>query len=287
MIDKDKILGRVTHTYGQVEPGPACSNSAGRGAGAQRRRAQTLRLRLMDAFRNWRWYRQYSGGPMADLGSHQIDIFNWFLHTHPHAVLAAAGSTTTPNSRAAIGTTPFSRSTSIRRLPARSAASTRCSTPPATAGSTSSSWATKGTLVLSDDGKTGHIFREVTANAASGKTRPAKVETLGRDAIELKIGETLANAGKKRRRGPGTRRRGRPRLTRANLENFFNSIRGDAELTCPAEVAFGTCVSVLRANDAVASGGRMEFKPTEFSVCEPNRDSAADPGRLRSHRHVR
>ena len=45
----------------------------------------------MDRFRNWRWYRKFSGGAMADLGSHQVDVFNWVLNGPPKAVLAAGG----------------------------------------------------------------------------------------------------------------------------------------------------------------------------------------------------
>ena len=33
----------------------------------------------MHQFRNWRWYKGLGGGPLSDLGAHQIDIFNWWL----------------------------------------------------------------------------------------------------------------------------------------------------------------------------------------------------------------
>ena len=46
----------------------------------------------MDQYRNWRWYRQYSGGPMADLGSHQVDIYSWFLKTNPEFAVIAGGA---------------------------------------------------------------------------------------------------------------------------------------------------------------------------------------------------
>ena len=40
---------------------------------------------------NWRWYKKYGGGPIVDLGSHQIDVFNWFLGTRPRNVMASGG----------------------------------------------------------------------------------------------------------------------------------------------------------------------------------------------------
>ena len=46
----------------------------------------------MDQFRNWRWYRALGGGPIVDLGSHQIDIFTWFLDAVPSSVVASGGT---------------------------------------------------------------------------------------------------------------------------------------------------------------------------------------------------
>ena len=38
----------------------------------------------MHQFRNWRWYKGLGGGPLSDLGAHQIDIFNWWLGQRPN-----------------------------------------------------------------------------------------------------------------------------------------------------------------------------------------------------------
>lgn len=40
---------------------------------------------------NWRLYKAYSAGLMAELGSHQMDVANWFLGTHPKRVMASGG----------------------------------------------------------------------------------------------------------------------------------------------------------------------------------------------------
>lgn len=40
---------------------------------------------------NWRMYRDYSGGLMAELGSHQIDVANWALGAEPFSVVATGG----------------------------------------------------------------------------------------------------------------------------------------------------------------------------------------------------
>src|SRR5215212_7981747 len=45
----------------------------------------------MAQFRNWRWYKGKGGGPIVDLGSHQIDIYTWFLGANPSGVMATGG----------------------------------------------------------------------------------------------------------------------------------------------------------------------------------------------------
>ena len=46
----------------------------------------------MHQFRNWRWYKGKGGGPIVDLGSHQIDIYSWFLGVNPSHVMASGGN---------------------------------------------------------------------------------------------------------------------------------------------------------------------------------------------------
>ena len=45
----------------------------------------------MHQFRNWRWFKGLGGGPLSDLGAHQIDIFNWWLGCTPKSVMASGG----------------------------------------------------------------------------------------------------------------------------------------------------------------------------------------------------
>jgi len=40
---------------------------------------------------NWRMYREYSGGLMAELASHQIDIANWAIGAEPISVVGTGG----------------------------------------------------------------------------------------------------------------------------------------------------------------------------------------------------
>jgi predicted dehydrogenase len=40
---------------------------------------------------NWRMYREYSGGLMAELASHQIDVANWAIGAEPISVVGTGG----------------------------------------------------------------------------------------------------------------------------------------------------------------------------------------------------
>ena len=51
----------------------------------------------MHQFRNWRWFKNLGGGPLSDLGAHQIDIFNWWFGQSPRSVMASGGVDYYPN----------------------------------------------------------------------------------------------------------------------------------------------------------------------------------------------
>lgn len=51
-----------------------------------------------------------------------------------------------------------------------------------------------------------------------------------------------------------------------HLENFFDAVRGKAKLNCPADVGYETTVAVLKVNEAIEAGKKLEFKPEDFKV---------------------
>ena len=51
-----------------------------------------------------------------------------------------------------------------------------------------------------------------------------------------------------------------------HLVNFFEAIRGNEKLNCPGEIGYETAVMVLKVNEAVAAGKKLEFKPEEFKA---------------------
>ena len=41
---------------------------------------------------NWQWFKGLGSGPAVALGTHQIDIFSWFLDAHPASIIASGGT---------------------------------------------------------------------------------------------------------------------------------------------------------------------------------------------------
>lgn len=266
MIQKDKILGRVTHTYGQWNRARLLELGWPKGKELDAETLKRYGYASMDEFRNWRWYRKYSGGPMADLGSHQVDIFNWFLDAQPRAVLASGGLDYYTEQE---GRNWYDNVLAIYEYdtapgPVRGFYQVLNTT--SSGGFYEQFMGDEGALAISDDGKTGYITREVHAKRREWEDEAAKIEKMGREAIELKIGETLSPEGKKDPKAQQMLAESMKDSRVLHLENFFGAVRNGTPLTCPAEVAFETCVTVLKANEAVESGQRMTFDPQEFEA---------------------
>jgi hypothetical protein len=51
-----------------------------------------------------------------------------------------------------------------------------------------------------------------------------------------------------------------------HLENFFSAVRKGTPLSCPVDIAYESAVAVLAANQSVAAGKTIFFKPEDFRV---------------------
>lgn len=265
LIDKDKVLGRVTHVQGQWCRPQLLER------GWPKKRALTPEMLAkygygsMQEFRNWRWFRKYSGGLMADLGSHQVDIFNWFLQTPPSRVMASGGVDYYTDK----GCEWYDNVLAIYEYATQAGpvrGSYQVLNTTSHGGYYESFMGDQGSLDISEDPKKGYFFREITAKRREWEDESELVDKLGRDAIELKIGETLTSDGKKDPEGQRLLAESKKDIHQLHLENFFNAVRIGTPLNCPPEVGYETAVSVLRANEAVASGARYDFDPKEFTV---------------------
>jgi len=87
----DQIFGRLTHAYAQWNRAVSKPYSWPDGSEIDDATLTKYGYDSMEEFRNWRWYKKYGGGPISDLGAHQIDLFNWIFDARPTSVMASGG----------------------------------------------------------------------------------------------------------------------------------------------------------------------------------------------------
>lgn len=268
-IQESGLLGRITTINGQWNRSKASCEDLGWPEGREID-AETLNkygFKDMHQFRNWRWFKGLGGGPIVDLGSHQIDIYSWFLNSRPKSVMASGGIDYWKGHEwydNVMAVYEFQTPAGTVR------ASYQTLTTNSANGYFESFMGDRGTLMISESANRGSIYRENWVNEedwqqwvdkgyltkVEGKPAPAKT-----DGAVLDVREgTYAPAEYKL---PVTMN---VPYHQPHLVNFFDSIRGKAKLNCPAEIGYETAAMVLKVNEAVEKGCRLEFAPEEFKA---------------------
>jgi predicted dehydrogenase len=225
-------------------------------------------FKSMEQFRNWRWYKGLGGGPIVDLGSHQIDIYNWFLQAQPTGVVASGGTDYyDPATHEWYDTVMavYDYETKAGRVRAYY----QTQTTNGSQGYFENFMGDQGTLLISESeaANSGMIYRDVSAPAwdswiQNGYVSAPKVLGPRPEGAEAAL-DVRESVSPDEHRIPISFR---DPYHKPHLENFFNAIRGTATLHCPAEVGYETAVTVLKVNEAVEANKRLTFSPEEFSV---------------------
>jgi predicted dehydrogenase len=217
----------------------------------------------MHQFRNWRWFKGLGGGPLSDLGAHQIDIFNWWLGTTAKSVIASGGLDYYTNHDwydNAMVIYEFQMPKGVVRAFYQVQTTTS-----AGGGYFEMFMGDEGTIKMSEDPSLCAIYREARATAVSwddliqkGYVRVKEVPAA--DAAKVDVRETAQLAQyeipvffNKPPHQP-------------HLENFFNTIRGTAKLNCPADEAFSSEYIIHKANEAIAAEKRIVMTPEEVKA---------------------
>ena len=264
LIQEAGLLGRITSVNGQW------NRSVQPDLGFPQKYAidsETLRkygFKSMHQFRNWRWYKGLGGGPIVDLGSHQIDIYSWFLGTTPKTVMASGGTDYYNKADHEWYDTVMA----IYEYPTKEGmvrAYYQTLTTNSSEGYFENFLGDQGTLHISESANRGGVYREPNAPpwdewVNKGYISAPELANAGSSNAVLDVRETIA-PDKHNIPIEFTDPYHQP-----HLENFFNSIRGEDTLNCPAEIGYETAVTVLKVNDAVESGQKMMFKPGEFEI---------------------
>jgi predicted dehydrogenase len=267
LIKQAKLMGRITTVNGQWNRAARPDLGSPEKYAIDQATLEKYGFKSMHQFRNWRWYRKLGGGPIVDLGSHQIDIYNWFLEANPKSVMAGGGTDYYDKKTHewydnVMAIYEYQTSWGTVR------AFYQTITSNSSQGYFESFMGDEGTLVISESAGRGEVYREPSApdwdrwvklGYIIEPVEPAKEEKPKTGAV-LDVRETMAPPAYK------LAVKMDKLYHQPHLENFFDAIRGKAKLNCPPETGFETAVTVLKVNEAVEAARKLDFKPEEFKV---------------------
>jgi len=279
LVREAHVLGRITNASGQWNR--AVTEDLGFPAkyALSESKLHQYGFANMHEFRNWRWFKRYAGGPISDLGAHQIDVFNWMLGSNPTSVLAGGG--------ADYYTTHewYDNVSAIYEFPTASgvvrATYGVLTTTSAGGGYHEYFMGDEGALKISENPKYTKLYREARApewdqwvekgylaRPESGEGAPAAGKPWEKSRPKFSMAAPRASVVDVRETAalsawdiPVTLDKA---IHQPHLENFFSALREGTPLTCPADSAFATAVTVLMVNEAVAARKMLTFAPEDF-----------------------
>jgi len=266
LINGNNVCGHITGINGQWNRGVKSSQDI-------KVKAPTLpdadvlkRYGFADAHRflNWRWYRDLSGGPISDLGAHQIDIFNWFLGTAPTSVMAS-GSKTHFRQREHSDSvmcvfdydTPAGKTQAFYQV---------LTTTSAGGGYYEAFMGTQGTVQISEREAFTQVYRESDAPSWDPLVRRGYLARAAAVTVAADDGDAVAayaSAAPEAYTLPGGLHKP---PHQPHLENFFAAIRGEEELNCDARHAFESEASIYWVNPAAEAGRTIRLTKEHLSV---------------------
>jgi len=265
LLREANLLGRITSVNGQwnraVQPDLGWPKKYEIDTAVLR----NYGFQSMQQFRNWRWFKNLGGGPIVDLGSHQIDIFNWFLDSQPKSVIASGGTDYYDKKThewydTVLAIYEYETKQGVVR------AYYQTLTTNSSEGYFENFLGDQGTLHISESANRGGVYREpsapewdkwVSLHYLGAPEKESQANTAG---AVLDVRETV---------GPDKHEiplAFNDPYHKPHLDNFFNAIRGTEKLNCPPDIGYETAVTVLRVNDAVEKGQKLLFNAEEFKV---------------------
>ncbi|HEX5789878.1 MAG TPA: Gfo/Idh/MocA family oxidoreductase [Luteolibacter sp.] len=215
-------------------------------------------------YKDWRFYRDLSGGPISDLGAHQIDIFNWFLGAVPKRVYATGGNSYFKEREHFDNVMClFDYETPTGEVRAFYEVLTTTSSG---GGFWENFMGTEATIKTAEIASAAAIYRESTAPSwsqlvADGylKLKPAPPKP------ESSAGAVASYASARPEEYDLPGGFNKP-AHQPHLENFFAAVRGQATLNCDARHAFESEAPIFWVNPSALSKQPIEFTSEHLSV---------------------
>ncbi len=263
LLDDAKICGRLTAAQAQWNRAVTADFGWPKKFGMSQDQLTKYGYKHMHQFRNWRWFKGLGGGPLSDLGAHQIDIFNWWFGMTPQSVMASGGVDYYKTHEW------YDNAMVIYEFPlpegvVRAFYQVQTTTS-AGGGYFEMFMGDEGSIKMSEDPSLCAIFREARAPSwddlvQKGYIRAKISAAAAADAAKVDVRETAPLAEfeipvffNKPPHMP-------------HLENFFNAIRGTAKLNCPADEAFRSEYVIHKANEAIPAEKRIAISKEEVEA---------------------
>ncbi len=261
LIKKARLPGRLTNANAQWNRAVTPDSGWPKNSELSPDVLKKYGFKDMHQFRNWRWFRDLSGGPISDLGAHQLDIFNWYFQTSPKSVMASGGADYYKgrewydNVMAIFEyETPEGNVRAFYQV---------LTTTSAGGGYFEQFMGDEGSVKISENPSISKVYREDRApdwekwvdlnyikKSAAAAAPPAAGKVDVRETAPLVAYEIPIVLDKP--------------LHQPHLENFFSAVRGQGTLNCDAAHAFISEAAIFQVNPAVASRSTYDFKPSDF-----------------------
>ncbi|MFN7927423.1 MAG: Gfo/Idh/MocA family oxidoreductase [Blastocatellia bacterium] len=211
---------------------------------------------------NWRLYKAYSAGLMAELGSHQMDVANWFLGTHPKRVFASGGIEYFRDGREVYDNISCLYEYELKGADGkpytvRANYTSICNN--AYEGAAELILGTKGSLYLTS--AKGLLFQEKGTDLVNWEGNKEQSNADANAAV-VTAGKTLklANDPWAHRGAPFEIDIAEGNDTRDELVSFVDHVRRrDVKTICDVHVGVTDCATILMANQSVETGGWVMF----------------------------
>ena len=211
---------------------------------------------------NWRLYKAYSQGLMAELGSHQMDVANWFLGTHPKRVIASGGIEYFRDGREVYDNISCLYEYEVKDAQGkpytvRANYTSLCNN--AYEGAAELILGTKGSLYLTS--AKGLLFQEKGTDVVAWEGNKDQ-QAADANAAVVTAGKTLklSNDPWAHRGAPFEIDIAEGNDTRDELVSFIDHVRReDVKTICDANIGLMDCATILMANQSVETGGWINF----------------------------
>ncbi len=268
LLGEAKLLGRIVTVNGQWNRAVAADLGSPDRYVIPETRLKQYGFKDMHQFRNWRWFKGLGGGPIVDLGSHQIDIYSWFLGANPSHVMASGGLLYhDPKTHEWYDTVMAVFDYDTPQGPVKAYYQTQ--TTNGSQGYFENFMGDQGTLLISESEVNygGKLYRDPNAPAwdpwiQKGYVSAPKLQE-AKEKDEGAVADVRESVSPDQHTVPIVLR---DPFHQPHLQNFFDAVRGTAKLNCPAEIGYESAVAVLKVNDAIEAKSRLSFTPADFAV---------------------